>query len=96
MNRRQRIAFIVGLCVFVLMGVLPPWRKEGPTNPSSCGYSFVFRVPLHSSFIMGEQYQTKIGVVLDTNRLFLQWFVVAIATGGLMLLWVKPRPDSGS
>jgi hypothetical protein len=69
MNQRQKRCLWVGITVFVLMGLFPPWvvNKGGF---SGHGYTFLF---------------TKGGAHIDTNLLAIQWVLVAVVTGGLML-----------
>jgi len=69
MNQRQKKCLWVAIAVFVLMGLFPPWQKDYGRFSSS-GYTFIF-----------EENRRPI----DINLLAVQWILVAVVTGGLML-----------
>jgi hypothetical protein len=76
MNKKQRIVFLAGTGIIVLMGLIPPWyfHRTGDYPDSPGYYGFIFATPY------------EIGNAIDVTRLFIQWAVVAIATAAIM--WV--------
>lgn len=71
MNKKQKIVFLVGLGIIVLMGLIPPGLD------SYSGTRFYDLL----LFGYGEGSQT-----IDLTRLFLQWAVVVIATAGIIFI----------
>jgi hypothetical protein len=74
MNERQKRCLWVGIAVFVLMGLFPPWDKgleEGVHFEQSTrqGYTFLL---------------TKGGLPIAMDMLAIQWAIVAVVTGGLI------------
>lgn len=74
MNRKQTTICWIGLLIFVLMGLFPPWIKHDTTliNDkvavfSNIGYGFLFSPPRFSDFV-------------DLTSLFTQWILVAVIT----------------
>jgi hypothetical protein len=74
MNKKQKVVFLVGIGIIVIMGLVPPWyyQSRGPYPSSPGGYGFILSTPYH------------IGDAIDVTRLFIQWAMVAIATAVIM------------
>ncbi len=70
-NKKQKIVFLVGLGIIVLMGLIPPWADSGW---DSLGYDFIFT---HNPYY---------GRSIDLIPLFLQWVVVVITTAGIIFI----------
>jgi hypothetical protein len=94
MNKKQKLVFLVGAGIIVLMGLMPPWyyRAAYPEGeriytvsiPASPTYGFLFSPPdmdLVHARIEGQPHVPCI----DLRRLFVQWVAVAIATTGIIL-----------
>ena len=81
-NGKQRKIVIVGVVLFILMGLIPPWAYtvEKPSLHSEypAEYAFIFSPPEPESTSYGDD---AYGVKIDTSRLFIQFFVLAAATG---------------
>ncbi len=84
MNKNQKIVIMIGLIVIVLMGVVPPWVHTvsllGSQTKYSAGYSPIISAP-------SRQYDAPAyGVSLDISRLLMQWALVGMVAGGLVLI----------
>ena len=77
MNKKQKIVFLVGLGIIILMGLFPPWYIYHPYGSRPGEYAFIFS---------GSSSSDGTGVYIDIVRLLIQWVVVAIATAGIMLV----------
>lgn len=82
MNHKQRTYLWIGIIVCVLMGLFPPCYDPEHRQ----GYTFLF-LPLI----------VETWARVDIHRLCVQWLMVAVVTGGLMLTFhegkVVKRPD---
>lgn len=90
MNRKQIICLWIGIGVFILMGLFPPWvSKYGRFS----GYMFAFNPTSHSlpPYLEGREnkpvpyYTYDPSLRVDISRLSVQWIIVAVITGGLLL-----------
>jgi hypothetical protein len=86
MNKKQRLCFICGVVLIVLMGLFPPYTYanrvviQAPLIESFAGYYPIFSPPPPQKFMFAE-------VRIDTTRLFIQWVLVAALFGsGIVLL----------
>jgi hypothetical protein len=80
MNRIQKNILVIGIIVIVLMGIYPPWTftgyilSTGLATPENAGdYALITKPPGNCK--------------IDLGRLGVQWAVVAIATGGLLVIF---------
>lgn len=84
MNKSQKLVLTIGAVIAILMGLFPPWSYTsyfqfvGQSNPA--GYSFIFRPP------SPQTDKPFAGVELDSNRLIVQWIIVAIAISVVLAL----------
>jgi hypothetical protein len=96
MNKRQLIALWVGIGVLAVMGVFPPWVRSfsgaGPRLPCETAaiYAPIFWPPASrkgavDSWDCDTGSVPSFGVRVDTTRLLVQWFLVGMVTGGLIL-----------
>lgn len=76
MNKKQKIVFLVGLGIIVLMGLIPPW----------CFYTPISSIPGQYDIIFSYDSYGNRGTNIDLTRLFIQWVVVVIATAGIMFI----------
>jgi hypothetical protein len=85
MNKKQKYILLVGLFIFALMGLFPPWdfifevsvvvvNRSGP-------YAFIFSPPTYNPY--GVEATPRI----DTFRLIVQWaIVVGVCSGSFIFL----------
>lgn len=81
-NRKQRKIIVVGILVFLMMGIYPPWRHRVDAENQykrvktirPAGYHLIITPP--TPLTKNIAY----GVEIDTTRLFLQWFMVLVIT----------------
>ena len=103
MNRTQLNVLWIGIGVFVLMGLFPPWtlqltstsiltlsvdQKQWLASQKSSAYKFLLIPPQ----LMGA---AKIGVPfqIDVPKLGVQWAVVVAITGGLLVTFKDKKKD---
>lgn len=103
MNLKQKICLWIGIGVFVLMCLFPPWtlqltstsiltlsfdQKQWLAGQKSSAYKFLLTPPQ----LMGA---AKIGVPfqIDVPKLGIQWAVVAVITGGLLVTFKDKKKD---
>jgi len=79
LNDKQRKIVIVGVVLFVLMGLFPPWTYtlDAPSvhREKPAGYALIISPP------GPEKHAPAYGVRIDISRLIVQWLVLAAATG---------------
>lgn len=72
MDKEKQNIFWFGVSMVVFMGLIPPWCQHGPgafIQPGS--YAPIFLPPA--------------GCVIDTDRLLLQWFLIALVCAAWLL-----------
>ena len=72
MNRKQIIVLWIGIAAIVFMGIVPPWVVSIQGAIEQRGYGFILIPP--------EKY-----CHINTSRLYVQWIMVAVATGGFIV-----------
>lgn len=87
MNKRQIIALWLGLIAFVLMGLYPPWISAEGLYRADHRYAFILNPPVYEQ-IRG----LKLIPLIDIPRLAVQWILVAVVTGGLIVTVKDTRP----
>ena len=70
MNQKQKRAILIGLILFVLMFFFPPCFKTG----------------LRKGLVFGGYQFILLADRVDVSLLMAQWFMVAVVTGGAVLL----------
>lgn len=82
---------LIAATLFALAGIIPPWQftadvngKDGFHSRQPAGYALIFDPPDNPNRSVGH------GVQIDVGRLFLEWAVLAVATGMVWVLVVKP------
>jgi hypothetical protein len=82
---------VVAAVSFALTGIMPPWQFTADRNGNygfhsrqPAGYALIFDPPTNPEHTAGN------GVQIDYGRLFLEWAVLAVATGMVWVLVVKP------
>ena len=83
MNNKQKIAIWAGIAAICLMGLFPPWvhvvsHPEFGRNTEPANYAPLFAPPLMSKY-------RWIGTEIDYSRLFIQWGIVVVIAGGLVV-----------
>jgi len=108
MNRKQKTFLWIGIIAFVLMGLFPPWtlqftstsiltlsldEKQWLAGQKSSTYKYLLTPP-QLAYRTSALYR-KIGVPfqIDVPKLGVQWAMVAVITGGLVLS-LKDRKDT--
>jgi len=84
MNNNQKIVLCIGIIAFILVGLFPPWMFVRSTNQiyMSLGYHYFLNPPKIDQ-------QTPLNSVLtqiNFPRLWSQWVMVVVVTGGLIAL----------
>jgi len=92
LNKIQRWILIVGLVIFVLMGLYPPWKAMTSANTANrqetpYRYGLITKPPIRMT---GGEFAGQIATRLDTTRLTVQWLILAVATGGAIFLTKDP------
>lgn len=81
MNKRQIIVLWIGIIIIVLMGLFPPWMNVDPSGGYYIkGYNFILDKP--STFCR-----------IDVPQLLVQWAMVAIIAGGLLVTLRDSKKD---
>ena len=79
LNEKQRKVVIVGIVLFFLMGLFPPWiytlNAQSINREKPAGYALIISPP------EPEKNAVVFGVKIDISRLIIQWLVLAAATG---------------
>lgn len=92
MNRKQKIVVGIGLAIILAMGLFPPWLNtvsfQGTIAKKPAGFSFLFHPP---DIISDDEFY---GVILDSTRLLVQWFLVILVAGGLILIFKESKADN--
>jgi hypothetical protein len=85
MNLKQKICLWIGIGLIVLMGFYPPWvlpyNVKGVKNRINAGYKPILKPPIRET----KDGEFKFGTSIDFSRLGVQWVLVAIVTGGLLI-----------
>lgn len=95
MNKKQKVVFLVGVGIIVIMGLIPPWYYHSVRSLDqriafeiNGDYGSLFSPP--SSDLPRFNIRDTL-VLIDLSRLLVQWAVVAIATAGIVLVLQDKR-----
>jgi hypothetical protein len=83
MTRAQSIILWCGIVAVLLMTIFPPILKTVPTEDSD-GSSY-------RRMIQHEYYFTKSAKKIFLERLFIEWFIAAVVTGGFIYAFRSRR-----
>jgi len=98
MNKKQRIVVLIGTVLAVLSGLFPPYegefRREGEVLTKYMGNYFLFAPPTEGEVYQAILGRTPSGTIspgrfnshIVASRLWIQIFIILIATIGLALL----------
>ena len=86
MNRKQKLALVLGVVTIALMGLYPPWKESGKSSVP-LEYAPIFSPPAPRS--------PENSLEVDLVRLLLQASVVAIVSAGLIRASAE-NPADGS
>jgi hypothetical protein len=101
MNTKQRAVLILGIVLFTLSELFPPWLYVATqfSAQRSAGYHYRFSAPVVKSpaemrqlFPFPEDNPTQYKVRLDYLRLYIQRFIITSLAIGLLLVWRERRP----
>ena len=87
MNVKQKVCIWIGIVAFVMMGIFPPWVYRvdiirGQVE-ASAGYSFLASPPEPKEPWNWSSRRTTVRI--DFTRLLIQWTMVMVLLGGLVL-----------
>ena len=85
MNRKQRICVWTGFLLLVLATLFPPWTWRTyytGFSPPGFSYGFLFSPP-------------ETWARIDLSRLFVQYLLVVLVTGGLVLTFRATKGSDG-
>jgi len=93
MNKKQTVCLCLGIIVFVLMGLFPPWMMISPIGDYVKNvYSFILN-PVKAGYYSDVRDELLWESRIDASRLFVQWATVAVITGGLIYTF-KDKPKN--
>ena len=93
MNRNQRICLWVGIAVFVLIGLFPPHYGRRVPRSGDNSSVLVTWAMAHGYWFLVSWSEKK---AIDTERLCIQWAIVAVVTGGLILTFHQSPRTTGA
>ncbi len=79
MNRKQMMVLWIGITVFVLMGLFPPFIAPLPSGYGGRQRYYQFILSIYGN--------------IDIIRLCVQWAMVAVITGGLIYILKDKKDD---
>ena len=106
MNKKQKVVFLVGVGIIMVMGLIPPWHIEVLFNLNQkfpctvdAGYGFLFSPPARLP-TWGSDADINVAPFIALSQLCVQWAIVAIGVGGILIALRgsqnrKPRDESG-
>lgn len=100
MNKRQKITLWIGVIIFVLMGLFPPFslskpelnRKANITEQpdfSVPAYGFLFSPP--ERYLRADFRYVEVNTRLNFIVLFIQWAIVSILTFAVIKTLPNPK-----
>ncbi|HUV40775.1 MAG TPA: hypothetical protein VMW23_03180 [Sedimentisphaerales bacterium] len=97
MNRKQKIVLWIGIGLFVVMGLFPPWATKLSNNRQvNSGYAFICTPPpiieLNTTGKIFGPFKSC-GAHIDISRLCLQWAMVSVVAGGLIITFKDKKDD---
>lgn len=91
MNNKQKIVLWIGLIVFLISGIFPPWVQvfdDGKTyNEKDQGYHFLMKPPevIFDSDTYAEWYKMQFRMKIDIARLIIQWIIITVIITGFIV-----------
>ncbi|MBN1972546.1 MAG: hypothetical protein JW787_02835 [Sedimentisphaerales bacterium] len=80
MNKKQKVILFIGIIIFVIMGIYPPWVLNRSSGIEAGYWAFINDPPRTAKFI-------------DLYRLGVQWFMVAVVIGSLLVILKDKKKD---
>lgn len=88
MNMKQKKVIWIGLIIFILMGLFPPWvshyerfaSQTGTTLYKADSYGFILFPPSYSAWV-------------DLSRLIPQWLMLSVLTAWIVYLKRDQKPE---
>jgi hypothetical protein len=80
MNKYQTIFLWIGMVIFVIVGVFPPWTGSYAANEYFNGYGFILNPP-------------KFNERVCISYLCVEWIMVAVITGGLLVTFKDKKKN---
>ena len=91
MNNKQKKILWIGLIIFLLSGIFPPWVQvfdSGTTyNEKDQGYHFIAKPPqvIFDSPTYPKWYKRQFGMKIDITRLTIQWILIIVLFSGIII-----------
>ena len=83
-NPIQKKIIMVGIGIIILMGLFPPWTNtfhyKTAYSKKPAGYAFILTPPKKRAQSIAY------GIELDVTRLIVQWMIIFMATGLVVML----------
>lgn len=86
LNSKQKQGLWLGILMAIVVGMYPPW-VEGGSGGTPASYAPIFAPP---PSVPGHP-----PMQIDFSRIFLQWSMIALVAGGLVVSGKDPEPKSG-
>lgn len=86
LNKKQRVVIFLGVIILALMLFVPPWKYY---RGGQAGYRILFVPSIRLDMKLDTEAPRSIedgGIFLDTTRLFVQCLLIALITGGAVLV----------
>lgn len=83
MNKKQKIAIIIGMFLILLMAFFPPYYRSWEYSRESI-YGCVLDLGYPNIYI------------LDIQKLYAQWILVVLTVSGFLLLFIDTRKKKNS
>jgi hypothetical protein len=80
MNKKQKNVMWIGIALIVVMGIFPPWAISDQGSFAMLGYGFILSPPKNACHI-------------NTSHLYVQWIMVTVVTGGLVVTFMDKKKD---
>ena len=85
MNWKQKLVLMLGIAIFVIMGIYPPWVLRFGSNayPQTAVGPYA---PITEYTEFSDRNRGTYLKYIDLYRLGVQWIMVVVVTGGLIVV----------
>jgi len=92
MNRKQLVALWIGIALFVLVGLFPPWTefepRWGELMERQRGHVFLFPPP-------APEFGPRARVSVNREILLISWALISVVTFGAVLTLADKKQKGG-